>query len=131
MDPFQAVASMHGRRDAHRSAPSALSFCSAMRAFSGVCLLKVASRMYPTVPPPLLLLLLLPPSLLLLAMLPLLVLVLGCPLLHSCEVTGLKSIFSRVSGTSRSAPCPCGFSVSVTCAASQGGQLPLRSAACV
>ena len=68
----------------HLSAPSALSFCRAERALSGVCLLKVATLMYPIFP--------------VLSALgvsgPLTsVLLLAWP--HSCDVTGLILIFSR------------------------------------
>ena len=68
----------------HLSAPSALSFWRAERALSGVCLLKVATLMYPIFPE-------LSTSGVPGALTS--VLLLAWP--HSCDVTGLILIFSR------------------------------------
>ena len=97
---------MHKQACAHLSAPSALSFCSAARALSGVCLLKVATRMYPIFPEP---------SAAGASALGAASVTARLALPHSCEVTGLILIFSRFNVTSRTPSPLCGFSFSTTC----------------
>ena len=83
------------------SAPSACSWCKAAFTLSVVCLLNVATLMYPTLPtgsPGL-------PSLLLPSEI----------FLQSCEVTGLKVSRCRESVNSFRGLPSCGFIVSVTC----------------